>query len=119
MALKFAVERVNALLSAQVPVSQGFASKDLGEQAVDKDLDVLNQVEQYLVYAESGVEDTDQRAKIEAYKAALGQVSATLSDRRAQDLAKPAPYEWVGKLSDANARASGGFLAIGNTCPVR
>ena len=116
VAIKYVVGRVNALMSGQVPISQRFASKELGEQAVDKDLDVLNQIEQYLVYAEPGVEDPAQRAKIEAYKAALGQVSTVLEDRRGQDLTRPAAYGWVGQFAEANSRASSSFLAIGNSC---
>ncbi|WP_040585581.1 hypothetical protein [Segniliparus rugosus] len=116
VAIKYAIDRVNALMSGQVPIAQGFASTELGEQAVDKDLNVLNQVEQYLVYAESGIEDPGQRAKVEAYKAALGQVSMVVNDRRGQNLTRPAAYEWVGKLSESNRRASDSFLDIGKSC---
>ncbi|MGL6234758.1 MAG: hypothetical protein ACRC20_05390 [Segniliparus sp.] len=116
--IKQLISHVDVVLGRQVQVTQAFASKEEGEHAVNQDLDVLNNALPFLVYAESSVQDPEQRAKITLYKSDLGQLSLVIAERQGQDLTTVAPYEWAAKLAEASARTSSDYVKIGNSCLI-
>lgn len=110
--------RIDVLAMRVAPVSDPFPTKESGEAVVDSDLTMLNSIVTLAVTAGANLQNPREKNKFELFKNAVIAMSAAYTERRSQDLTKPAKAEWAAQLAQLLDAWTKTYTKILNSCYV-
>ncbi|QCH24889.1 hypothetical protein [Mycobacteroides salmoniphilum] len=99
-------------------VSDPFPTKESGELVVDSDLRLFNSIVSLAVSASVNLENAREKNKFEVFKNAVIAMSTLYTERRSQDLTKPATAEWAARLAQLLDSWSKAYALILNSCYI-
>lgn len=110
--------RIDVLAMRVAPVSDPFPTKEAGEAVIDSDLTMLNSIVTLAVSGGANVQEPREKNKFEAFKNAVIAMSGAYTERRGQDLTKPAKAEWAAHLAQLLDAWTKTYNKILNSCYV-
>ncbi|WP_078308876.1 MULTISPECIES: hypothetical protein [unclassified Mycobacterium] len=100
------------------PVSDPFPTKESGELVVESDLRLFNSIVSLAVSASANLENAREKNKFEMFKNTVIAMSTLYTERRSQDLTKPATAEWAARLAQLLDSWSKAYALILNSCYI-
>ncbi|WP_139360455.1 hypothetical protein [Mycobacterium sp. D16R24] len=116
--IRSASGRIDALAIRIAPASDPFPTKESGELVVESDLRLFNSIVSLAVSASVNLENAREKNKFEMFKNTVIAMSTLYTERRSQDLTKPATAEWAARLAQLLDSWSKAYALILNSCYI-